>query len=357
MNANEVIAALSTRTLGRKVHPNDHVNMSQSSNDVIPTAIHVSAYVEATDHLIPALMHLVDAIDRRASQLDQVVKTGRTHLMDALPLRMSQELGGWSSQVRAGIARVESTFPRLRELALGGTAIGTGLNAHPEFGASVAARLASMTKLPFATSHNYFTSLSSQDTTVELSGQLKTLAVTLMKIANDLRWMNSGPQAGLAEISLPDLQPGSSIMPGKVNPVIPEAVTMVCAQVMGNDVTVAIGGQAGNFQLNVMLPVIAYNVLQSITLLARVAALLADKAIAGFTVNEARLADLVGRNPILVTALNPVAGYETGAKIAKRAYAEGRPVKEVAAEMTKLSAEELDRLLDPRAMTKGGIVK
>jgi fumarate hydratase class II len=357
MNANEVIAALSTRTLGRKVHPNDHVNMSQSSNDVIPTAIHVSAYVEATDHLIPALMHLVDAIDRRASQLDQVVKTGRTHLMDALPLRMSQELGGWSSQVRAGIARVESTFPRLRELALGGTAIGTGLNAHPEFGASVAARLASMTKLPFATSHNYFTSLSSQDTTVELSGQLKTLAVTLMKIANDLRWMNSGPQAGLAEISLPDLQPGSSIMPGKVNPVIPEAVTMVCAQVMGNDVTVAIGGQAGNFQLNVMLPVIAYNVLQSITLLARVAALLADKAIAGFTVNEARLADLVGRNPILVTALNPVAGYETGAKIAKRAYAEGRPVKEVAAEMMKLSAEELDRLLDPRAMTKGGIVK
>ena len=357
MNANEVIATLATRRLGRHVHPNDHVNMSQSSNDVIPTAIHVSAYVEATDHLIPALRHLRDAIDRRAGQLDHVVKTGRTHLMDALPLRMSQELSGWSSQIRDGVSRVESTFPRLRELALGGTAIGTGLNAHPEFGVGVVVKLASMTNLPFVTSHNYFANLSSQDTTVELSGQLKTLAVALMKIANDLRWMNSGPQAGLAEISLPDLQPGSSIMPGKVNPVIPEAVTMVCAQVMGNDVTVAIGGQSGNFQLNVMLPVMAYNLLQSVTLLARAASLLADKAIAGFTVNEARLADLVGRNPILVTALNPVIGYETGAKIAKRAYAEGRPVKDVAAEMTALTGEELERLLDPRAMTKGGIFK
>jgi len=357
MNANEVMATLATRTLGRKVHPNDHVNMSQSSNDVIPTAIHVSAYVEATDHLIPAVRHLRDAIDRRAGQLDRVVKTGRTHLMDALPLRMSQELGGWSSQIGDGVSRIEATFPRLRELALGGTAIGTGLNAHPQFGGAVAAKLASMTGLPFVTSHNYFAGLSSQDTAVELSGQLKTLAVTLMKIANDLRWMNSGPQAGLAEISLPDLQPGSSIMPGKVNPVIPEAVTMVCAQVMGNDVTVAVGGQSGNFQLNVMLPVIAYNVLQSVTLLGSVASLLADKAIAAFTVNETRLADLVGRNPIMVTALNPVTGYEVGAKIAKRAYAEGRPVKEVAAEMTALSAEELERLLDPRAMTEGGIFK
>jgi fumarate hydratase class II len=357
MNANEVIASLATRTLGRRVHPNDHINMSQSSNDVIPTAIHVSAYLEATDHLIPALTHLREAIDQRAVQLDHVVKTGRTHLMDALPLRMSQELGGWSSQVRDGVSRVESTFPRLRELALGGTAIGTGLNAHPEFGIRVAAKLASITKLPFVTSRNYFASLGSQDTAVELSAQLKTVAVALMKIANDLRWMNSGPQAGLAEISLPDLQPGSSIMPGKVNPVIPEAVTMVCAQVVGNDVTIAIGGQSGNFQLNVMLPVIAYDLLQSLTLLARVVSLLADKAIAGFTVNEARLADLVGRNPILVTALNPVTGYETGAKIAKRAYAEGRLVKEVAAEMTTLTAEELDRLLDPRAITEGGIVK
>ncbi len=355
MNANEVIATLATRLSGRPVHPNDHVNMSQSSNDVIPAAIHVSAYLEATDHLIPALTHLREAIDRRAGELDHVVKTGRTHLMDALPMRMSQELSGWSSQVGDSAARVESTFPRLRELALGGTAIGTGLNAHPEFGRKVAAELASTTRLPFVTSHNYFVRLSTQDTAVELSGQLRTVAVALMKIANDLRWMNSGPQAGLAEISLPDLQPGSSIMPGKVNPVIPEAVTMVCAQVMGNDVTVAIGGQSGNFQLNVMLPVIAYNLLQSLTLLARVAILLADKAVAGFSVNEARLADLVGRNPILVTALNPVTGYELGAKIAKRAYREGRPVKDVAAEMTTLTPEELDRLLDPRAMTEGGV--
>jgi fumarate hydratase class II len=357
MNANEVIATLATNSSGRRVHPNDHVNMSQSSNDVIPTAIHVSAYVEAAERLIPALTALVHAIDRKAGGLDHVVKTGRTHLMDALPIRMSQELSGWSSQLRDGVLRVESTFPRLRELALGGTAIGTGLNAHPEFGARVAAKLGSMTALPFAASDNYFARLSSQDTAVELSGQLKTVAVALMKIANDLRWMNSGPQAGLAEISLPDLQPGSSIMPGKVNPVIPEAATMVCAQVMGNDVTIAIGGQSGNFQLNVMLPVIAYNLLESITLLARMAVLLAEKAIQGFTVNETRLADLVGRNPILVTALNPVTGYEIGAKIAKRAYAEGRMVKDVAAEMTTLKAEELDRLLDPRAMTGGGIVK
>ena len=234
---------------------------------------------------------------------------------------------------------------RLRELALGGTAIGTGLNAHPEFGARVAAALASATKPP-APSRNFFASLSTQDAAVELSGQVRTVAVSLMKIANDLRWMNSGPQAGLAEIALPDLQPGSSIMPGKVNPVIPEATAMVCAQVMGNDQTIAIAGQSGNFELNVMLPVIAYNLLESITLVANVARLLADKAIAGFTVNESRLADLASRNPILVTALNPVIGYELGAKIAKRAYA-GRTVKEVAAEMTELSPEELDRLFRP----------
>ncbi len=355
MNANEVLATLATRALGRQVHPNDHVNMSQSSNDVIPAAIHVSAYLDATDHLLPALGHLRETIDRRAAELDHVVKTGRTHLMDALPIRMGQELSGWSRQVADGMARIESTFPRLRALALGGTAIGTGLNAHPEFGRRVAARLASATGLPFVTSDNYFAVLSSQDTAVELSGQLRTAAVALMKIANDLRWMNSGPQSGLAEIALADLQPGSSIMPGKVNPVIPEALTMVCAQVIGNDVTVALGGQSGNFQLNVMLPVIAYNLLQSLTLLARASVLLADRAVAGFTVNEARLADLVGRNPILVTALNPVIGYELGARIAKRAHDEGRPVKEVAAEMTTLTSEELDRLLDPRAMTDGGV--
>ncbi len=351
MNANEVLAALASQRLGKKVHPNDHVNMGQSSNDVIPTAIHVSAYVEAAGHLVPALRGLQDAIDRKAAKVDHVVKTGRTHLMDALPIRLSQEMSGWSSQLVHGIARVEGTFPRLAELALGGTAIGTGLNAHPEFGARVAAKLHATTGLPFVTSPNYFFSLASQDTAVELSGQLKAVAVALMKIANDLRWMNSGPQAGLADIALPDLQPGSSIMPGKVNPVIPEAVTMVAAQVIGNDAAITIGGQAGNFQLNVMLPVIAYNLLQSITLMARVAPLLAEKAIAGFVPNEKRVAELVGRNPIMVTALNPVIGYELGAKIAKKAYAEGRSVKEVAAEMTTLKPEELDGLLDPRGMT------
>jgi fumarate hydratase class II len=355
MNANEVIATLATRALGRPVHPNDHVNMSQSSNDVIPSVIHLSAYLEATNELMPALAHLRATIDRRAGELDHVVKTGRTHLMDAVPIRMSQELSAWSRQVGDGAARIEATFPRLRLLAIGGTAIGTGLNAPPGFGDAVAAALASATGLPFAASDNYFASLSAQDTAVELSGQLKTVAVSLMKVANDLRWMNSGPYAGLAEVSLPDLQPGSSIMPGKVNPVIPEAVTMVSAQVIGNDATITIAGQSGNFQLNVMLPVIAYNLLQSVALLARASRVLADKAVAGFTVNESRLADLVGRNPILVTALNPVTGYEIGARIAKRAYAERRPVKDVAAELTTLTAEELDRLLDPRMLTEGGM--
>jgi fumarate hydratase class II len=357
MNANEVIANLAAGALGRKVHPNDHVNMCQSSNDVIPAAIHVSACVEANTNLIPALAHLRETIDRKGAKLDQVVKTGRTHLMDALPIRMSQELSGWSGQVARGLEGVESTLPRLYELALGGTAIGTGLNAHPEFGSGVAVKLAAMTGLPFVRGRNYFALMASQDSAVELSGQLKTIATALMKIANDLRWMNSGPQAGLAEISLLDLQPGSSIMPGKVNPVIPEAVAMVCAQVIGNDVTITVGGQAGNFQLNVMLPVIAYNLLQSLTLLSRAASVLADKAIADFAVNEAHMAGLVDRNPIMVTVLNPVIGYETGAKIAKRAYAERRTVKEVAADLTELPPGELDRLLSPRLMTEGGIFK
>jgi fumarate hydratase class II len=357
MNANEVIATLASRELGRKVHPNDHVNMSQSSNDVIPAAIHVSAALEMKEVLLPALAHLAQTIERRARELDGIVKTGRTHLMDALPVRMGQELSGWSTQIRLGMERLEATLPRLCELALGGTAVGTGVNAHPEFGRRVAARLASQTGFPFAASRNYFASLSSQDTAVELSGQLKALAVALMKISNDLRWMNSGPQAGLAEIRLPELQPGSSIMPGKVNPVVPEAVALVCAQVVGNDVTITLAGQSGNFQLNVMLPVLAYNLLQSISLLARAARLLADKAIAGFTVNQAHLGELVDKNPILVTALNPVIGYEKGAQIAKKAYAEKRRVKEVAAEMTQLNREDLDRLLDPRKMTEGGLSK
>ncbi|OUC04950.1 aspartate ammonia-lyase, partial [Litorilinea aerophila] len=355
MNANEVIATLASARLGRRVHPNDHVNMSQSSNDVIPTAIHVSAYLLVAEELLPALRHLHQTLTEKAASVDHVVTTGRTHLMDAMPIRLGQEVGGWASQIAHGIDRIQASLPRLAELAQGATAVGTGINAHPEFGRRIAARLSELSGLPFVTSSNYFESLSAQDAAVELSGQLKTVAVSLMKIANDLRWMNSGPIAGIAEIVLPALQPGSSIMPGKINPVIPEAVTMVCAQVMGNDVTIGVAGQSGNFQLNVMLPVIAYNLLQSIQLLANGSRVLADKAIRDFTVNEERIAALVGRNPILVTALNPIIGYEKAAQLAKKAYAEGRSIKEVALEMTDLSSEELDRILDPRKLTEGGI--
>ena len=354
MNANEVIATLASRKLGRAVHPNDHVNMGQSSNDVIPSAIHVSAYLSVAEELLPALRHLQETLNTKAAEVDDVVTTGRTHLMDAMPVRLSQELGGWSNQIGNGQRRLRDTLVRLAELAQGGTAVGTGINVPPEFGERIAAKLTEMTGHPFKRSENYFESLSSQDAAVELSGQLKTVATSLMKMANDLRWMNSGPIAGLGEISLPALQPGSSIMPGKINPVIPEAVAMVAAQVTGNDLTITVGGQSGNFQLNVMLPVIAYNLLQSISLLASASRVLADKTIAGFTVNTERIAEFVDRNPILVTALNPVIGYELGAKIAKTAYREGRTLKEVTLEMTDLSSAELDNLLDPRKLTEGG---
>ncbi|HEX2245568.1 MAG TPA: class II fumarate hydratase [Gammaproteobacteria bacterium] len=357
MNANEVIARLASQRLGSKVHPNDHVNMGQSSNDVIPTAIHVSGVLQASEDLLPALGHLADTIAERAEELKGVVKTGRTHLMDAMPLTLGQELSGWEAQVRHGQERIESALERLRKLPLGGSAVGTGINAHPEFGPKVAANLTAATGIRFQRMENYFAGLSSQDAAVEMSGQLKTVAVSLMKIANDLRWMNSGPLAGLAEIHLPDLQPGSSIMPGKVNPVIPEALCMVCAQVIGNDATITLGGQAGNFQLNTMLPVIAYNLSQSIVLLANGSQLLADKAIAGFVVNQDRLNLALERNPILVTALNAVIGYEKGAEIAKRAYKEGRAIKDVAKEMTDLSETELARLLNPLELTRGGIRK
>ena len=357
MNANEVIAALATAELGDTVHPNDHVNMGQSSNDVIPTCIHVSAALELKETLLPALEHLAAVIVRKARACDGHVKTGRTHLMDAMPVRLSQELGGWASQVSHGAARLEGVLPRLTGLAQGGTAVGTGINAHGEFGHRFATKLGERTGLNFHPAPDYFESLSSQDTAVELSGQLKTVAVSLMKIANDLRWMNSGPLAGLGEIALPALQPGSSIMPGKVNPVIPEAMAMVAAQVIGNDATITIAGQAGNFQLNVMLPVIAYNLLQSIRILASSSRLLADKAIEGFAVNDNNLQAALERNPILVTALNPVIGYELGAATAKKAYAEGRPILEVALEMTDLDEDELSRLLDPAGLTEGGIRK
>jgi fumarate hydratase class II len=355
MNANEVIGSLASRRLGRTVHPNDHVNMGQSSNDVIPTAIHVSAALSVRRELVPALEHLRDALRIKEREVGSIVKTGRTHLMDAMPVTLGQELSGWRTQIESGIERLGAVEPRLLALAQGGTAVGTGINAHPEFGARFCEELASLTGVAFVPARNYFEALSSQDTAVELSGQMKVIAVSLMKMANDLRWMNSGPLAGLGEIALPALQPGSSIMPGKVNPVIPEATAMVAAQVIGNDTTITVAGQSGNFQLNVMLPLIAYNLLGSIRLLANVARALADSAIAGFKVNETRLAETLERNPILVTALNPVIGYEKGAAIAKKAYAEGQPIRQVAAKMTDLPPGELARLLDPADLARGGI--
>ena len=354
MNANEVIAHLASNdTLS--VHPNDHVNMSQSSNDVIPTVIHVSAALEIHEQLLPALQHLADSIDHKGGEVAEVVKTGRTHLMDAMPITLQQELDTWRDQIRDGIARLQAGLPRLQALPQGGTAVGTGINAHPEFGQGVAVELKQQTGIDFTAMANPFVGLASQDTAVEISGQLKTLAVSIMKIANDLRWMNSGPLAGISEIELPALQPGSSIMPGKINPVIPEAAAMVSAQVIGNDSTITLGGQSGNFQLNVMLPVIGYNLLQSIQLLSNIARLLADCAIRDFKINEPQIKAALDRNPILVTALNRVIGYEQGAAIAKRAYAENRPVLEVALEMTDLSEAELKKLLDPAALTRGGI--
>ncbi|TXH03557.1 MAG: class II fumarate hydratase [Nevskiaceae bacterium] len=355
MNANEVIAHLATKRLGKPVHPNDHVNCGQSSNDTIPTAIHVAAALALHEQLLPALDHLARSIEKKAKSLAKITKTGRTHLMDAMPLRFDQELGGWAAQVRNGIARLRSTLPRVQALAQGGTAVGTGINAHPRFGRQFAAALGKRTGIAFKPAPDYFEALSSQDAAVELSGQLKTVAVSLMKIANDLRWMNSGPLAGLGEIELQALQPGSSIMPGKVNPVIPEATAMVCVQVIGNDTTITVAGQSGNFQLNVMLPVVAYNLLQSIELLANVSRLLADDAIAGFSVRQDHIDAALSKNPILITALNAVIGYEKGAAIAKRAYKEKRAVIDVAQEETGMSAAALRKLLDPTRLTRGGI--
>ena len=354
MNANEVIAHVASAA-GTKVHPNDDVNNGQSSNDVIPTAIQVSAVLTVSEQLLPALAHLKKTLEQRARELKKVAKTGRTHLMDAMPVTFGQELGGWAAQIRSNIERINDALKRVRRLPQGGTAVGTGINADAQLGPAICAELSRMTGVKFESADNYFEGISSQDAAVELSGQLKTLACSLMKIANDLRWMNSGPLAGLGEIELPALQPGSSIMPGKVNPVIPEAMTMVCAQVIGNDATITIAGQSGNFQLNVMLPVIALNLLQSIGILANSVRLLADKAIAGFNVRHDRIKEALERNPILVTALNPVIGYEKGAATAKKAYKEGRAILEVALETTGLSRKELMLLLDPETLTKGGI--
>ena len=355
MNANEVIATLATRVLGETINPNDHVNCGQSSNDIIPTSIHVSAALGLHERLLPALTHLVEIIERKALQVHSHVKTGRTHLMDAMPVRMSQVLNGWAQQLKANIGHLQDLQPALQSLAQGGTAVGTGINAHPQFAALFSQQLSALTHVQFTSGEDLFALIGSQDTAVSVSGQLKATAVSLMKIANDLRWMNSGPLAGLGEIELEALQPGSSIMPGKVNPVIPEATAMVAAQVIGNDSVITVAGQSGNFELNVMLPVIAQNLLSSIELLANVSRLLADKAIATFKVNEAKLKEALSRNPILVTALNPIIGYQQAAEIAKTAYKQGRPVIDVALEFTDLPRSQLEVLLDPEKLTAGGV--
>lgn len=355
MNVNEVIAHIASDLAGQKVHANDQVNMSQSSNDVIPSAIHVSAALALKQQLFPALEELHTSLLGKAEALHEVVKTGRTHLMDAMPLTFGQELEGWASQIESNYVRLQIALPQLLRLAQGGTAVGTGINAHPEFASKVTEYLSEATGLIFMPGDNFFALMSAQDTAVAISGQLKTLAVSLMKIANDLRWMNSGPLAGIGEINLKPLQPGSSIMPGKVNPVIPEAVCMVCAQVMGNDVSIGIAGQSGNFQLNVMLPLIAYNLLQSIELLSNACNELADKTIATFTVNHTSIEKALAQNPILVTALNPLIGYEKAAAIAKQAYAEGRAIIDVAQEQSGLSREQLEQLLNPEKLTRGGL--
>ncbi|QIL20715.1 class II fumarate hydratase [Thermomonas sp. HDW16] len=355
MNANEVIAHVAARASKLSIHPNDHVNLGQSSNDVIPTSLRVMAVLGAKGELLPALTHLRKTIDKRAKAIGKTVKTGRTHLMDAMPLTFAQEFGAWSAQLASAQARIEDSLKRVRRLPIGGTAIGTGINAHPKFGARMAKALSTASGAKFESAADKFEGLAAQDDLVELSGQLNALAVALMKIGNDLRWMNSGPLAGLGEIELPALQPGSSIMPGKVNPVIPEALCMVCAQVMGLHQAISIAGQSGNFQLNVMLPLIACDIDEAIDLLSNAMIALADKAIAGVQVRKARVAEALDRNPILVTALNPVIGYEKAAKIAKRAYAENRPVFEIALEDSGLPEKTLRRLLDPAELTKGGI--
>ena len=351
MNANEVIAHIARRDSQQDIHPNDHVNCGQSSNDVIPTTIHISAALEVSQRLLPALKALVSIIEEKADEVACFCKTGRTHLMDAMPVRMDQSLRAWSSQISQQIQTLNAVLPSIQQLAQGGTAVGTGVNAHPDFGQEVARELSDMTGIAFKQAENVFSLISAQDNAVTLSGCVKSTAVSLMKIANDLRWMNSGPLAGLGEIALPALQPGSSIMPGKINPVIPEAVAMASAQVMGNDSAISVGGQSGNFELNVMLPMIASNLLSSIHLMTTSATQLGEKAIKGFSVNQENLDQALEKNPILVTALNPIIGYSKAAEIAKAAYKQKRPVLDVALEMTDIPKEELITLLDPVKLT------
>ncbi|MEU5429682.1 class II fumarate hydratase [Streptomyces olivoreticuli] len=357
MNANEVIATLATERLGRDVHPNDHVNASQSSNDVFPSSIHIAATAAVTGDLIPALEHLAEALERKAAEFADVVKSGRTHLMDATPVTLGQEFGGYAAQVRYGVERLLASLPRLAELPLGGTAVGTGINTPAGFSAAVIAEVARTTGLPLTEARDHFEAQGARDGLVETSGQLRTIAVGLTKISNDLRWMSSGPRTGLAEISLPDLQPGSSIMPGKVNPVIPEAVLMVAAQVVGNDATVAMAGAAGNFELNVMLPVMAKNLLESVRLLANASRLLADRTVDGITADVERAREYAESSPSVVTPLNRYIGYEEAAKVAKKSLAERKTIRDVVlesgyVERGLLTREELDAALDVLRMTR-----
>ncbi len=355
MNANEVIAHRAGEILGRKVHPNDQVNFGQSSNDVIPAVLHVAALLEIERTLLPALAQLWKALDEKAVEFHDVIKTGRTHLMDATPIRLGQEFGGYASQVQHGIARVKAVLPDLRELAIGGTAVGTGLNTHPEFGRRVAAELTKLTGTSFSEASNHFEAQGAQDGACWASGALNSVAASLMKIANDVRLMNSGPRCGLGEVTLPAVQPGSSIMPGKVNPVICEAVIQVGAQVMGNHVAVTVGAQWGQLDLNVMLPMMARNLLESIALLASVSRVFADKALRGLTANAETCRDYIEISPSMATALNPLIGYDKAAEIAKRSFAEKRPVRELAREMTTLTPEQIDAALDPARQTKPGL--
>ncbi|NUK21500.1 class II fumarate hydratase [Streptomyces lunaelactis] len=357
MNTNEVLATLATERLGRDVHPNDHVNASQSSNDVFPSSIHIAATAAVTGDLIPALEHLAASLERKSAEFTDVVKSGRTHLMDATPVTLGQEFGGYAAQIRYGVERLRSSLPRLAELPLGGTAVGTGINTPPGFSAAVIAEVARATGLPLTEARDHFEAQGARDGLVETSGQLRTVAVSLTKISNDLRWMASGPRTGLAEISLPDLQPGSSIMPGKVNPVIPEAVLMVAAQVTGNDATVATAGAAGNFELNVMLPVIAKNLLESVRLLANASRLLADRTVDGITANVERAREYAESSPSVVTPLNKYIGYEEAAKVAKKSLAERKTIREVVlesgyVERGALTLEQLDEALDVLRMTR-----
>ncbi|MEU0134080.1 class II fumarate hydratase [Streptomyces sp. NPDC006296] len=357
MNTNEVVATLATERLGREVHPNDHVNASQSSNDVFPSSIHIAATAAVTADLVPALEHLGESLERKSAEFSEVVKSGRTHLMDATPVTLGQEFGGYAAQIRHGVERLRASLPRLAELPLGGTAVGTGINTPPGFSAAVIAEVARTTGLPLTEARDHFEAQGARDGLVETSGQLRTVAVSLTKISNDLRWMASGPRTGLAEITLPDLQPGSSIMPGKVNPVIPEAVLMVAAQVTGNDATVAAAGAAGNFELNVMLPVIAKNLLESVRLLANASRLLADRTVDGITADVERARRYAESSPSVVTPLNRYLGYEEAAKVAKKSLAEGTTIRETVlaggyVERGLLTAEQLDEALDVLRMTR-----